>query len=320
MESTQLTGSNFQGQSIKISVEIEIEGKPALCVTVQAEGDAQSVQQATVQLSTAIASLVSQVMGPQTVPITETPVSVQVAVPTPTALAVPRKPNQAVALVWLARHQQRLTIGFGGALVLAAILVAVVFPPLVPRAQRIEVFMMSLAFGLIGAGALFAGALPGKTDSPAPQPAQSPAPAVPFAPRYNSAKALLQKRKPLNAIWGLGFGALFLVAGLVAPFVLGQANADDRFLMMIGFAPVAVTGALMIAIFWRVVTGKAPTSTPSAKPAASAPRSSKPSVTRIPDQAAFKLGVPLLIGTSLVILVAVLALVVVATVLPILNR
>ena len=200
-------------------------------------------------------------------------------------------------------------------------LVAVVFPPLVPRAQRIEVFMMSLAFGLLGSGALFAGALPGKRDAPAIKPAQSVPDVVPFAPRYNSsAKALLQKRKPLNAVWGLGFGGLFLVAGILAPFVLGQANADDRFLMMIGFAPVAVTGALMMWIFWRMAAGKPSVSTPSPKPAASAPRSTKPTVTRAPDQAAFKLGVPVLIGTSLVILVAVLALVIVATVLPILNR
>lgn len=189
--------------------------------------------------------------------------------------------------------------------------------------------MMSLAFGLLGAGALFAGALPGKSDAPAVKPAQSAIDVVPFAPRYNSsAKALLQKRKPLNAVWGLSFGALFLVAGILAPFVLGQANADDRFLMMIGFAPVAVTGVLMMWIFWRMFTVRTvagtpttPTlSPPSPKPAASAPRSTKPTVTCAPDQAAFKFGVPVLIGTSLVILVAVLALVIVATVLPILNR
>jgi hypothetical protein len=218
---------------------------------------------------------------------------------------------------WLVRNRQRLVIGFGGMLVLAAMLVAVVFPPLVPRAQRIEVFMMSLAFGLIGAGALFAGAWPSGSEGGGTAKAQA------VSPRQHATKALLQKRKPLNAVWGLGFGALFFVAGIVAPFVLGQANADDRFLMMIGFAPVAVTGVLMIAIFWRSFIGKSAPSAPSPKTkptTANAAHPNKPIVTRAPDQAAFKLGVPLLIGASLVILVAVLALVVVATVLPILNR
>ncbi len=66
---------------------------------------------------------------------------------------------------------------------LAAMLVAVVFPPLVPRAQRIEVFMMSLAFGLIGTEALFAGARPSK-DAPAKI---TTAKAV-LTPRYGLAK------------------------------------------------------------------------------------------------------------------------------------
>jgi hypothetical protein len=221
-------------------------------------------------------------------------------------LKIAEKPKASV------RYSPRLVMGFGGLLVLAAMLVAVVFPPLVPRAQRIEVFMMSLAFGVIGTGALVAGAWPSKDT-------MNSEAAKPVAVRSVSGKALLQKRKPLHAVWGLGFGALFFVAGIVAPFVLGQANADDRFLMMIGFAPVAVTGALMIAIFWRAVTGKPLPSMPSPKPAAK-PAAHKPVVTRAPDQTAFKLGVPLLIGISLLILIAVLALVVVATVIPILNR
>ena len=307
MESTPLTGSSVQAQAIKISVEIEVDGKPALRASVQAEGDAQSVQQATAQLSAAVASLVLQLIEPQPAPETAPPAVAllkadMASAPTQTQASI--QTPQPALLKWLMRYRQRFAIGFGGALVLAAMLVAVVFPPLVPRAQRIEVFMMSLAFGLIGAGALFAGALPGKHDAPAPQPAQVPI--APFAPRNNaSAKALLQKQKPLNAIWGLGFGTLFLVAGIVAPFVLGEANADDRFLMMIGFAPVAVTGVLMIAIFWRAFTVRTVTSK---------------TTTSTPGQAMFKLGVPLLIGTSLVILVAVLVLVLVATVLPILNR
>ena len=235
-----------------------------------------------------------------------------------TAKAVPSKPALPQ---WLICHRQRLAVGFGGLLVLGAMLVAVIFPPLVPRGQRIEVFMMSLAFGLIGAGALFAGALPARDDQPRLTELPTAPTERPFVPRYGSSKALLQKRKPLNAVWGLGFGVLFLLAGILAPFVLGQANADDRFLMMIGFAPVAVTGALMLAIFWRSFAGKVPASTPSPKPTHnSSARSTKPSVTRAPDQVAFRLGIPLLIGTSLVILIAVLALVIIATVLPILNR
>lgn len=56
---------------------------------------------------------------------------------------------------------------------------------------------------------------------------------------------------------GAGFGALFVLGGAIAPFVLA-GSADDRFLMMIGFAPIAAIGAFLIWVFTRTPAGAAP--------------------------------------------------------------
>ena len=187
--------------------------------------------------------------------------------------------------------------------------------------------MMSLAFGLIGSGILFAGAMPrrnvasnlaaGMATGPAaaPLPLRTPEVGTRASHTQTSAKAkstltprqraflqAQESRKPLGALWGFGFGVLFLVAGVIAPFVLGQASADERFLMMLGFAPVAITGGLMIALFWRILSRVA---TPDGK--ATGP-------------AGFRIGVPVMIGLLLVVLFIVLGMVLLGTLLPILSR
>ena len=66
-------------------------------------------------------------------------------------------------------------------------------------------------------------------------------------------QARAAQRSRIRALAGLTFGFLFTIAGAVSPFVLGEGegNADARFLMMVGFAPVVISGVFMIALFGR---------------------------------------------------------------------
>ena len=41
------------------------------------------------------------------------------------------------------------------------------------------------------------------------------------------------------------------LAGLIAPFALPNVSADDRFLMMLGFAPIALIGIFLLWVFLR---------------------------------------------------------------------
>ena len=76
------------------------------------------------------------------------------------------------------------------------------------------------------------------------------------------------RRNRGRALAGLGFGLLFTLAGVVAPFVLneGNANPDARFLMMIGFSPVAISGGLMVLVFGRMVRAMLPRQAATADP------------------------------------------------------
>jgi len=332
MESDQATSPATP--RLKINIDIEVNGQPAFKAHLEAEGDAQALRSVAEQLSASIAQAMTRVVGSPTP--TDAPASlpsVALSAPLDQPPITSRRPpatshqppsaRRSALPIWLTDNH-RLTLIFGGVLVLAAILVAIVFPPLVPRAQRIEVFMMSLAFGLIGSVTLFAGALPQRSTQPKLTASSSGATAfnssqsqtvVHPISKSGDAKpklvldarrrALLQaqeSRKPLGALWGFGFGVLFLVSGIVAPFVLGQASADERFLMMIGFAPVAITGALMIGLFWRTLSQ---VSTPDGKAV---------------GPAGFRIGVPVAIGLLLVVLFVVLGLVLLGTLLPILSR
>ncbi len=224
------------------------------------------------------------------------------------------------------RDWSKFSVSFGALLVLAALAVAVIFPPLVPREQRLEVFMMSLAFGLLGTLALYAGALPGKGRAvdDGVKPA-SRAKADPHAIALQRAAFLrTQTMRPIGAsLWGMTFGIVFVLAGVIAPFVLGTGDADERFLMMLGFAPVAAVGILLIAIFWRRMrlavrpTPRAGFGTPTATPAA--PRSTRSPVPRAPDTSAFKVGVPAALATLGLLLLLVIGLVIVATLVPMLR-
>lgn len=231
------------------------------------------------------------------------------------------------------RDWSKYSVGFGIVLVLMALAVAAIFPPLVPPKQRIEVFMMSFAFGLLGTLSLFSGAMPRRDGAkPTANPAiAAPKPTAARSANAQAARELLLRRGQTGrasgaTMWGLGFGAVFVLAGISAPFLFPNTGPDERFLMMLGFAPVVVIGVILMAVFWRRMRPPQPspafaTATPSSPSVApTAPRPTRAPVARAPNDAAFKFGVPAALAAIGVIMVLVLILVVVATLVPLLTR
>jgi len=232
------------------------------------------------------------------------------------------------------RDWSKYSVGFGVVLVLMALGVAAIFPPLVPPKQRIEVFMMSFAFGLLGTLSLFSGAMPRRDGtkptgvaSASPQPQASPKPTAALSTNAQAAREQLLRRGQTGrangaTLWGLGFGAVFVLAGISAPFLFPNTGPDERFLMMLGFAPVVVIGIILMVVFWRRMHPHQPEpALAAASPSSpSAPRTARAPVTRAPNDAAFKLGVPAALAAIGVILALVLVLVIVATIVPLFTR
>lgn len=223
------------------------------------------------------------------------------------------------------RDWSKFSLSFGALLVVAALAVAVIFPPLVPREQRLEVFMMSLAFGLLGTLSLYSGALPGKGVTTPPIPAKSMAQVASTHDRATAERraALLRARTAPSigaSLWGMAFGGVFVVAGLIAPLALGTGDADERFLMMLGFAPVVAVGILLIVIFLRRMQKPAAKSAlASAMPMGASSATPRAPVSRAPTDVAFRFGVPAALAALGVVLLLVIGLVAVATLLPMLR-
>ena len=298
------------------------------------------VQPATPVAATPVAATPGPRLAPKAAPVLlsgpvalpkPTPAAASVHVAPSTAFEIQDSHRQSRGRTALAqRDWSKFSLSFGALLVVAALVVAVVFPPLVPREQRLEVFMMSLAFGLLGTLALYSGALPGKGDSDQASETQlerrSPQTLRPHPNTQTLAMqraAFLRTRDGHSAgswLWGMAFGVVFVLAGVIAPFALGTGNADERFLMMLGFAPVAAIGVLLIVIFWRRMQNPArfgPSSTRVATPAVS--RTTRKSVPRAPSDPAFRMGVPAALATLGILLLLVIGLVVVATLIPMLR-
>ena len=166
---------------------------------------------------------------------------------------------------WLRRNHARISAS-GGALLL---FLALVIPIITPVEQRGEVLIMTVLFGLAGAFMLYSAATTAGSTTDASQHTQSTTRPVrqsaarPTSELVAARKALLEyqaRRNRGRALAGLGFGLLFTLAGVVAPFILneGNANPDARFLMMIGFSPVAISGGLMVLVFGRMVRAMLP--------------------------------------------------------------
>ena len=163
---------------------------------------------------------------------------------------------RSTAAQWLQRHYTSIMACFGGLL----LIMAVAAPILSPASQRGEIIIMTILFGLIGALMLYKAIAPGgnvsATEAVSRRPPNPPTviarSGIPSAARQ-TLRARQERRVRIRALTGATFGLFFALAGVVAPFALseGDAGADARFLMVLGFAPVVISGTLMVGIFAR---------------------------------------------------------------------
>ena len=231
---------------------------------------------------------------------------------------------------WVQRNRSRISAAFG--IVLAGI--AVLVPVIAPAAERGELLIVSVLFGLTGALSLYSAFAP----QPAPGLAGSGvtasstflvAGAAPVADTRTLHKlsaaevareAVLRDARRTSrarAAAGLLMGILFMAAGLVAPFALsgGQADADAPFLVALGFAPVVVSGAIIVVVFSRMLRGAAAGGSaesvqgrqrPQRLASSTSPR--RAPVARIPQAGVYRVGLPVAIA----VLVTIVALVTIA--------
>jgi hypothetical protein len=222
-------------------------------------------------------------------------VAESVAGPAPVERTAPMEQStQPRPIPWFRRARARIAGGIGVVLFGLAVLV----PLLVPPEMRREILPMPIAFGLVGALSLFSAILP----EPAPKSAGAVSAARVVDPAAEKRRrASVGSGAPASAsrrVAGIGFGVLFVVGGLVAPFVLAGSSADDRFLMMLGFAPIAAIGTFLIWIFTRK---------PAAAPALAVRRSDTTSMPALQMTSALTaLAVMLAIVVLLVILATVM--------------
>jgi hypothetical protein len=161
--------------------------------------------------------------------------------------SVPARPRPTP---WFQRRRKHISGGIG----IALFALAVIVPLIVPVEMRREILPMPIAFGLVGALSLFSALLPDPDGKPrassgaaAETSRRAPDIRTPARPTVRSGPPPSATRRAIGA----GFGALLGVGGLVAPFLLAGSNPDERFLMMIGFAPIAAIGAFLMWVFLR---------------------------------------------------------------------
>jgi len=121
---------------------------------------------------------------------------------------------------WIRRYYGGITAGIAGLLLFLAVLA----PFITPVTQRGTVAIITVLFGFVGALMLY------------------------------SALSTQPRTQTDARTWiGLGLGVLLTIAGLAAPFALsaGVPDADTSFLLVLGYAPVALSGGLIAFICWR---------------------------------------------------------------------
>lgn len=185
------------------------------------------------------------------------------------------RPRSMPAL-WLQRHYTHVMACFGGLL----LIMAVIAPILSPANQRGEIIIMTILFGLIGALMLYKAIAPGGNAATTEAIVQRPPSRPAVIARAGNASAVRltlrarqERRARTRALIGAIFGLFFALAGVVAPFALseGETGADARFLMMLGFAPVVVSGTLMVGIFAKTLLARAEGQGSSPEPKAETP-------------------------------------------------
>ncbi len=314
---------------LKIELRIEVNGQPLL-IQAQVQGEGEAARRAAAELSAALTSVLASVVKPDAgAPVTSNigggpasaapalnaaksaPASAVIAQPQAQAVdadqvSATAAPQKHPLILLMQRHRVRINLGFGGLLLALAMLAPIV----APAAQRREMLIVTLLLGLTAVLMLFTAMLPGPERAAAPSAPAQPRPAQP-ASRAQVRKALLtQRRSPFSASAGLALGIAFLLLGVLAPFTLGATTADERFIIMIGFAPIAVIGGFLVYIFWQrafSVSGSQP------QPAHAIP-GRRSAVARTPQTASYRAVVPALLFGLAVFVIAVVVVVVYGTV------
>ncbi len=308
---------------LKIELRIEVNGQPLL-IQAQVQGEGEAAQRAAAELSAALTSVLNAVTkpgaadrpspargadGPVSLPAANQIASTQPVAPPPTQSVAAKAEDAKHPLVALAqRYRVRINLGFGGLLLALAILAPIV----APAAQRREMLIVTLLLGLTAALMLFTAMLPGPERAVAPSTKTQPRPAqpAPVSPEQARRALLVKRRSPLSAGAGLVVGVAFLLLGVLAPFTLGATTADERFIIMIGFSPIAVIGGLLVYIFWqRTFSARAQ---PAHVTAGTAGR--RPPVARVPQTVGYQAVLPALLVGLLVFVIAVVLVVIYGTV------
>jgi hypothetical protein len=158
-----------------------------------------------------------------------------------------------------------------------------------------------------------AGAAPDQKRSSVPLPAE------PLDGSGLRRRILTRQRTLMKAGWGVALGASFVLMGLLAPFTLGATTADERFVIMLGFAPITVVGFFLIAIFgrsifthWRPAHGTPQPSLAAQPPTRSTAR--RPPTSRVPQSFEYRVIVPVALLGLLAVMIAVVIVVIYGTV------
>lgn len=330
---------------LKIDLRVQVNDQP-LVISAQVQGEGEHARRAAAELSTAIAAVLAAIDRPDdsAAPVRGTaspPTQPEIAQLTHNAPDTPARdavigaakppiektsdsssdtqthPATPSLAAYMQRYRIQINLGLGGVLLALAVLV----PAIVPAEERREVLIMTILFGLTGALLLFTAMLPGSnrqaTTTNLPRVHQ---PAAPSATRVETSAARLRlfakRQTPMRAGWGIALGITFVLLGILAPFTLGATTADERFIIMLGFAPVTVVGFFLIAIFGRsLVTQRY--ATPQPHPAiqpVSASATKRAPVTRMPQTFEYRAIVPAAIIGLLVIMIVVVGVVIYATV------
>lgn len=211
--------------------------------------------------------------------------------------------------MWLKQHRSGVVAGFG----LALIVMAVAIPVVTPMAERSDVLIMTLLFSLVGAGMIYMAVSERRTVTPQP----------------DTDREIAAGRTARNSL-GLAFSAFITAAGAAAPFIFPDVGPDERFAMMVGFAPVAIAGGVLTYVFWRALRPAAGEGIAGPAVPAPAPRRTggdrsatarRAPVARVPRTALYGRLVPISIAVMLVaiaLIVLFLALVVATAILPLL--
>jgi hypothetical protein len=310
---------------LKVTAEVDRGHGASQRVTIAVEGQGPLAEQVAAEVAElfkrAVARALDTTSGPQhrvtvaepaTSPERVAPASAEAPMPVFSAATDAAAPKP---IPWFQQHRSRISLSIGAIFFALAVLV----PMLVPAEMRREILPMPIALGLVGALSLFSGLMPepdrskrGAARQPLENKLAEPQSFVPAAGRTRASVAPAYARAPSTVArtFGAAFGALFAITGLAAPLVLPDVTADERFVMMLGFAPIALAGAFLMWVFLR-----RPVATTS--PASRGPRPHVSGATALAPGAMTKsTGALAALG---VILGVVVLLVTLATVLPLLN-